>query len=81
MRTGHVREVTGEKNHHFPQYILCCQVHFAPQELFVFFEAQVITAMTTPLTFPSMPHFTAGFEALSQVPFPKIIQQNESSSR
>lgn len=74
---GHVRQVRGEKNHHSPQYAL----HFAPQELFVFCEVQVITAMTTPLTFPSMPHFTAGFEALSQVPFPKIIQQNESSSR
>lgn len=77
---GHVRQVRGEKNHHFPQYALCCQVHLAPQESFVFCEAQVITAMTTTLTFPIKPHFTAGFEALSQVPFPKIIQQNESSS-
>lgn len=77
---GHVRQVRGEKKHHSPQYALCCHVRFAPQELFVFCEAQVITAMTTPLTFPRMPHFTAGFGALSQVSFPKIIQQNESSS-
>lgn len=77
MMRGQVR---GEKNHHFPLYALPCRVRFPPQELFVLCEAQVITATTTPLTFLGTPHFTAGFEALSQVPFPKIIQQNESSS-
>lgn len=52
---GQVRQVRGEKTHYFPLYALPCQARFLPQELLVLCKAQVITATTTPLMFPSTP--------------------------